>query len=130
MNFEEQMQEAMTTTEETVMTLEEEFGMVNEVQEENNGPVKSRSKDQHVQEFIKLLVETHKKIEVLKDQIALYKEHVKDTKKSYVENDWLDKTELKVAEKVHKMLVKDQGDEIDMMVKIREIAGDLVRPTE
>jgi hypothetical protein len=121
MNFEEQMQEAMTTTEETVMTLEEEFGMVNEVQEENNGPVKSRSKDQHVQEFIKLLVETHKKIEVLKDQIALYKEHVKDTKKSYVENDWLDKTELKVAEKVHKMLVKDQGD---------EIAGDLVRPTE
>jgi hypothetical protein len=130
MNFEEQMQEAMTTTEETVMTLEEEFGMVNEVQEENNGPVKSRSKDQHVQEFIKLLVETHKKIEVLKDQIALYKEHVKDTKKSYVENDWLDKTELKVAEKVHKMLVKDQGDEIDMMVKIREIAGDLVRPTK
>lgn len=130
MNFEEQMQEAMTTTEETVMTLEEEFGMVDEVQEENNGPVKSRSKDQHVQEFIKLLVETHKKIEVLKDQIALYKEHVKDTKKSYVENDWLDKTELKVAEKVHKMLVKDQGDEIDMMVKIREIAGDLVRPTE
>lgn len=130
MNFEEQMQEAMTTTEENVMTMEEEFGMVNEVQEDEIGPVTSRSKDEHVQNFIKLLVETHKKIEVLKDQIALYKEHVKDTKKSYVENDWLDKTELKVAEKVHKMLVKDQGDEIDMMVKIREIAGDLVRPTE
>lgn len=125
MNFEIEMQEAMTTTEESVMTMEQEFGM-----EENNGPVKSRTKDEHVQNFIKLLVETNKKIEVLKDQIALYKEHVKDTKKSYKENEWLDKTELKVAEKVFKMLIKDEGDELDMMVKVREIAGDLVRPTE
>lgn len=130
MNFEEQMQEAMTTTEETVMTLEEEFGMVDEVQEENKGPVTSKTKDQRVQDFIGTLVEAHKKMEVLKEQITLYKEHIKDTKKSYVENDWLDKTELKVAERVHKMLMKDEGDEIDMMVKIREIAGDLVRPTE
>lgn len=130
MNFEEQMQEAMTTTEETVMTLEEEFGMVNEVQEENKGPVTSKTKDERVQDFIGTLVEAHKKMEVLKEQITLYKEHIKDTKKSYVENDWLDKTELKVAERVHKMLMKDEGDEIDMMVKIREIAGDLVRPTE
>lgn len=130
MNFEEQMQEAMTTTEETVMTLEEEFGMVNEVQEENKGPVTSKTKDERVQDFIGTLVEAHKKMEVLKEQITLYKEHIKDTKKSYVENDWLDKTELKVAERVHKMLMKDEGDEIDMMVKVREIAGDLVRPTE
>lgn len=130
MNFEEQMQEAMTTTEETVMTLEEEFGMVDEVQEENKGPVTSKTKDQRVQDFIGTLVEAHKKMEVLKEQITLYKEHIKDTKKSYVENDWLDKTELKVAERVHKMLMKDEGDEIDMMVKVREIAGDLVRPTE
>lgn len=130
MNFEEQMQEAMTTTEETVMTLEEEFGMVNEVQEESKGPVTSKTKDERVQDFIGTLVEAHKKMEVLKEQITLYKEHIKDTKKSYVENDWLDKTELKVAERVHKMLMKDEGDEIDMMVKVREIAGDLVRPTE
>jgi hypothetical protein len=130
MNFEEQMQEAMATTEENVMTMEEEFGMEAEAQEEDNTPVTSKSKDERVQDFIKVLVDSHKQIEVLKDQIALYRDHIKDTKKSYVENNWLDKTELKVAERVHKMLMKDEGDEIDMMVKVREVAGDLVRPTE
>jgi len=66
------------------------------------------SKEEHIKNYLKDLVETEAAMEPLK-------EHKRDVRKSYIENEWLSKDEIWAAVKAYRM-VKDDKD-IDALVE-------------
>lgn len=60
-----------------------------------------KTKEDRIIDFIKSYV-------AVEEEIKPLKEHLKDLKKSYVDNDWLSKEEIKIAIKAFKCLKKDE----------------------
>ena len=58
---------------------------------------KALSKDEHMVNYIKTMIEIDKALEP-------FREHAKDLKKSYVENSWLKRDEMSLALKAYRML--------------------------
>ena len=57
------------------------------------------------------VVEYIKAFKAIEDEMEPYKEHKRDLRKNYVQNDWLTKDELRQAVRAYRMLSK--GDNID-----------------
>lgn len=57
-------------------------------EEQNDKTIVEKSKKEHMKDFLKLIVEIEQCIEPFKDQL-------KDTKKSYADNEWVSKEEQK-----------------------------------
>lgn len=83
--------------------------------DENVVPPKSR------EEHIKNLVES---IQSAENEIATYRDHIKDVKKSYVDNGWLEKEEVKLAVKAYKQLKGDT--DLEDVAEYAEILKDVV----
>ena len=66
------------------------------------------SKEQHVKNYLKDLVETEEAMEP-------FKEHKRDMRKSYIENEWLTKDEIWAAVKAYRMVKGDR--DIDELVE-------------
>jgi len=66
------------------------------------------SKEEHIRNYLKDLVETEAAMEP-------FKEHKRDVRKSYIDNEWLSKDEIWAAVKAYRM-VKDDKD-IDALVE-------------
>ena len=64
------------------------------------------TKDEHIVNFIKAFV-------AIEEEMQPLKEHLKDLKSSYSENDWLTKEDMRMAVKVFRML--KQGDDLEMI---------------
>ena len=64
------------------------------------------TKDEHIVNFIKAFVAIEQEMEPLK-------EHLRDLRSSYVENDWLSKEDMRMAVKVYRML--KSGDDLEMI---------------
>ena len=64
------------------------------------------TKDEHIVNFIKAFVAIEQEMEPLK-------EHLRDLRSSYSENDWLSKEDMRMAVKVYRML--KSGDELEMI---------------
>jgi len=64
------------------------------------------TKDEHIVNFIKAFVAIEQEMEPLK-------EHMRDLRSSYHENDWLSKEDMRMAVKVYRML--KQGDDLEMI---------------
>lgn len=59
------------------------------------------TKEQHIQNYAKALDQTLKAMEP-------FREHLKDLKRSYVENEWLSREEMSVVLKAYRSLKKDE----------------------
>ncbi len=64
------------------------------------------TKDEHIVNFIKAFV-------AIEEEMQPLKEHMKDLRSSYAENDWLSKEDMRMAVKVYRML--KQGDDLEMI---------------
>lgn len=64
------------------------------------------TKDEHIVRFIKSFV-------AIEEEMQPLKEHIRDLRSSYVENDWLTKDDMRMAVKVYRML--KQGDDLEMI---------------
>jgi hypothetical protein len=64
------------------------------------------TKDEHIVKFIKSFV-------AIEEEMQPLKEHLKDLRNSYAENDWLTKEDMRMAVKVYRML--KQGDDLEMI---------------
>jgi hypothetical protein len=64
------------------------------------------TKDEHIVKFIKSFV-------AIEEEMQPLKEHIRDLRSSYVENDWLTKDDMRMAVKVYRML--KQGDDLEMI---------------
>jgi len=62
----------------------------------------AKSKEEYVIDFIKAF-------KAVEDEMEPYKEHRRDLKKSYVDNGWLSKEELRYAVKAYRMLRGDEN---------------------
>ena len=99
-----------------------------EVQIGGEQPVKSQ--EQRIEDLSLSLMECYKEIQKLKVEQQPFKEHIKDIKKNYIENGFLDKEVIKLVEKTTKMLAKTGGDhELDHMSVLKEIILPVVEKT-
>jgi|TARA_R110001583_G_scaffold15480_21_gene63669 hypothetical protein len=64
------------------------------------------TKDEHIVKFIKSFV-------AIEEAMQPLKEHLRDLRSSYAENDWLTKEDMRMAVKVYRML--KQGDDLEMI---------------
>ncbi len=64
------------------------------------------TKDEHIVNFMKAFV-------AIEEEMKPLKEHLKDLRASYHENDWLSKEDMRMAVKVYRML--KQGDDLEMI---------------
>lgn len=64
------------------------------------------TKDEHIVNFIKAFV-------AIEEEMQPLKEHLRDLRSSYHENDWLSKDDMRMAVKVYRML--KQGDDLEMI---------------
>jgi len=64
------------------------------------------TKDEHIVNFIKAFVAIEQEMEPLK-------EHLRDLRSSYADNDWLTKDDMRMAVKVYRMLKK--GEELEVI---------------
>ena len=69
------------------------------------------SKEEHVKNYLKDLVETEAAMEP-------FKEHKRDVRKSYIDNEWLTKDEIWAAVKAYRMVTGDR--DIDALVEAYE----------
>jgi len=69
------------------------------------------SKEEHVKNYLKDLVATETAIEPLK-------EHKRDVRKSYIDNEWLSKDEIWAAVKAYRMVTAER--DIDDLVEAYE----------
>ena len=69
------------------------------------------SKEEHVRNYLKDLVETEAAMEP-------FKEHKRDVHKSYIDNEWLTKDEIWAAVKAYRMVKADR--DIDSLVEAYE----------
>ncbi|MBO68117.1 MAG: hypothetical protein CL398_07370 [Acidiferrobacteraceae bacterium] len=65
------------------------------------------SKEEHIKNYLKDLVETEAAMEP-------FKEHKRDVRKSYIDNEWLTKDEIWAAVKAYRMVTGDR--DIDALV--------------
>ena len=61
------------------------------------------------------VVEYIKAFKAVEDEMEPYKEHKRDLRKSYVQNGWLSKDEMRQAVRAYRMLTK--GDDIDQFTE-------------
>ena len=66
------------------------------------------SKEEHVKNYLKDLAETEEAMEP-------FKEHKRDMRKSYIDNEWLSKDEIWAAVKAYRMVKSDK--DIDALVE-------------
>ena len=64
------------------------------------------TKDEHILNFMKAFVAIEQEMEPLK-------EHLRDLRSSYSDNDWLSKEDMRMEVKVYRML--KQGDDLEMI---------------
>ena len=67
---------------------------------------KEMTKEEYVVEFIKAF-------KAVEDEMEPFKEHRRDLKKNYQENNWLTKKDISMAVKAYRML--KQGDDINQL---------------
>jgi hypothetical protein len=79
--------------------------------------VAPKSREEHIKNLVK-------GIQAAEGEIALHREHIKDLKKSYVENGWLQKEEVQLAIKAYKQLTGRL--DLDDVVEYAEILKDVV----
>ena len=79
--------------------------------------VATKSRDEHVVNLIK-------SIQVADSEISTLREHIADVKKSYVENNWLQKEEVQLAVKAYKQLKGKLA--LDDVVEYAEVLKDVV----
>ena len=75
---------------------------------------KMKTKEEHIADYVKGSIKTE-------EEIKLLREHLRDFKKSFVENTYLTKAEVKILERAKK-LIKDNADIdklVDMVGKIK-----------
>ena len=70
-----------------------------------------QSKEEHITNYIKALV-------AVEEEMEPYKEHKRDLKKNYIENEWLSKEEISLAVRAYR-LMKDDID-IDQLLDFYE----------
>ena len=66
------------------------------------------SKEEHIKNYLKDLAETEEAMEP-------FKEHKRDVRKSYIENEWLSKDDIWAAVKAYRMVKGDK--DIDALVE-------------
>ena len=69
------------------------------------------SKEEHIKNYLKDLVETEAAMEP-------FKEHKRDVRKSYIDNEWLTQDEIWAAVKAYRMVTADR--DIDSLVEAYE----------
>jgi len=69
------------------------------------------TKEEYVVEFIKAF-------KAIEDEMEPYKEHKRDVRKSYAQNGWLTKDDMRQAVRAYRMLQK--GDNIDQFTEYFE----------
>jgi hypothetical protein len=79
--------------------------------------VATKSRDEHVVNLIK-------SIQAADSEISTLREHIADVKKSYVENNWLQKEEVQLAVKAYKQLKGKLA--LDDVVEYAEVLKDVV----
>jgi hypothetical protein len=67
----------------------------------NTQEEKKLTKEDHVQNYVKALDQTLRAMEP-------FREHLKDLKKSYVDNDWLSREEMSAVLKAYRALKNDE----------------------
>lgn len=70
---------------------------------DNNQIEKPLSKDEHIQNYVKALDQTLKAMEP-------FREHLRDLKRSYVDNNWLSRSEMSTVLKAYRSL--KNGDDL------------------
>ena len=80
-----------------------------------NGAKDNKTKEERVRDFIKSL-------SAIEQAIEPFKEQLRDLKKNYVSNKWLDKKDLKLALKAYR-LVKDDTDIGELESMFKKVSG-------
>jgi len=80
-----------------------------------NGAKDSKTKEERVRDFVKSL-------SAIEQAIEPFKEQLRDLKKNYVANNWLDKKDLKLALKAYR-LVKDDTDIGELESMFKKVSG-------
>lgn len=80
-----------------------------------NGAKDTKTKEERVRDLIK-------SISAIEQAIEPFKEQLRDLKKNYVTNNWLDKKEVKLAIKAYRM-TKDDTDFAELESMYKKISG-------
>ena len=74
------------------------------------------SKEEHIKNYLKDLIETEEAMEPLK-------EHKRDMRKSYIQNEWLSKDEIWIAVKAYRMIKgeKDIDDLVEAYDQVKKM---------
>jgi len=80
-----------------------------------NGAKDNKTKEERVRDFVKSL-------SAIEQAIEPFKEQLRDLKKNYVSNNWLDKKDLKLALKAYR-LVKDDTDIGELESMFKKVSG-------
>lgn len=80
-----------------------------------NGAKDNKTKEERVRDFVKSL-------SAIEQAIEPFKEQLRDLKKNYVSNKWLDKKDLKLALKAYR-LVKDDTDIGELESMFKKVSG-------
>jgi hypothetical protein len=80
-----------------------------------NGAKDGKTKEERVRDFVKSL-------SAIEQAIEPFKEQLRDLKKNYVSNKWLDKKDLKLALKAYR-LVKDDTDIGELESMFKKVSG-------
>jgi len=80
-----------------------------------NGAKDNKTKEERVRDFVKSLAAIEQAIEPFKEQL-------RDLKKNYVSNKWLDKKDLKLALKAYR-LIKDDTDIGELESMFNKVSG-------
>ncbi len=80
-----------------------------------NGAKDTKTKEERVRDFVKSL-------SAIEQAIEPFKEQLRDLKKNYVANNWLDKKDLKLALKAYR-LVKDDTDIGELESMFKKVSG-------
>jgi hypothetical protein len=85
--------------------------------QDENVSVKPLSREQHIVNLVKT-------IQSAEAEIKMFREHISDTKKSYTEQGWLTKDEVKLALKAYKVL--KSPDDLSDIAEFAEIIASIV----
>ena len=85
--------------------------------ENDENIVPPRSREEHIKALVK-------DVQTAEDEIATFRDHIRDVKKTYVDNGWLEKEEVQLAIKAYKQLKGNL--ELDDVVEYAKIIKDVV----